>query len=234
MITEGTVVSDRYRLQETIASGTLCDVWRGTDEVLGRPLPSRSSDPNCTRQVSRRGSRPTPASSPRSGTAGPPIRTWSTPRRPSCSPGERPTPLSDIYSLGAVPTGACLVTHRSRMPTRWRSRCARFVTRRHRCRTTSRRRPRGGRTSDGQAAGGSVARRDGVGPGGPRRRWPDRLIVHSGDHVRRMVSPSTVMPTGGSGRGAGPPATDPSARLNRLPWHGQLMVPPETSVTMHP
>jgi hypothetical protein len=42
------------------------------------------------------------------------------------------------------------------------------------------------------------------------------------------------MPTGGSGDGAGPLTTDPSVMLNLLPWHGQLIVPPDTVPTMHP
>ena len=36
-----------------------------------------------------------------------------------------------------------------------------------------------------------------------------------------------------SGRDAGPFATEPS-RLYLLPWHGQLIVPPTTSLTVHP
>lgn len=33
---------------------------------------------------------------------------------------------------------------------------------------------------------------------------------------------------------AGPLATEPSAMLNLLPWHGQLMVPPDTEPTVQP
>jgi hypothetical protein len=32
----------------------------------------------------------------------------------------------------------------------------------------------------------------------------------------------------------GPLTTEPSVILNLLPWHGQLMVPPETVPTMQP
>src|SRR5690242_12259924 len=39
---------------------------------------------------------------------------------------------------------------------------------------------------------------------------------------------------GASGLPAGPWTTDPSLMLNWLPWHGQLMVPPETLLTMQP
>ena len=37
-----------------------------------------------------------------------------------------------------------------------------------------------------------------------------------------------------SGLGAGPWTTEPSLMLNLLPWHGQLMVPFETLLTMQP
>src|SRR6516225_2700908 len=42
------------------------------------------------------------------------------------------------------------------------------------------------------------------------------------------------MPTGGSGDAAGPLTTEPLVMLNLLPWHGQLIVPPDTVPTMHP
>src|SRR6516164_3520224 len=42
------------------------------------------------------------------------------------------------------------------------------------------------------------------------------------------------MLTGASGDGAGPLTTEPLVMLNRLPWHGQLIVPPDTVPTMHP
>jgi hypothetical protein len=44
----------------------------------------------------------------------------------------------------------------------------------------------------------------------------------------------TAIVAADSGEGAGPPATDPSAMWNLLPWHGQLMVPPETLLTVQP
>src|SRR3954451_22183190 len=49
-----------------------------------------------------------------------------------------------------------------------------------------------------------------------------------------MDVPCTVTDCSGSGRGAGPALTDPSATANLLPWHGQLMVPPTTSDTVQP
>src|SRR5215470_10615403 len=42
------------------------------------------------------------------------------------------------------------------------------------------------------------------------------------------------MLTGASGDGAGPLTTEPLAMLNLLPWHGQLIVPPDTVSTMQP
>src|SRR5215472_3379850 len=42
------------------------------------------------------------------------------------------------------------------------------------------------------------------------------------------------MLTGVSGDGAGPCTTEPLVMLNLLPWHGQLMVPPDTLLTMQP
>ena len=44
----------------------------------------------------------------------------------------------------------------------------------------------------------------------------------------------TAIVSAASAEGAGPPATDPSAMWNLLPWHGQLMVPPETLLTVQP
>jgi serine/threonine-protein kinase len=38
MVTSGVLLSGRYRLDERIASGGMGDVWRGTDEVLGRTI----------------------------------------------------------------------------------------------------------------------------------------------------------------------------------------------------
>src|SRR6185503_3909758 len=49
-----------------------------------------------------------------------------------------------------------------------------------------------------------------------------------------MESPLTVILRAGSAFGAGPFATDPSATLNLLPWHGQLIVPLATSPTWQP
>ena len=49
-----------------------------------------------------------------------------------------------------------------------------------------------------------------------------------------MEVPCTLMLTGGSGDAAGPLTTAPLAMLNLLPWHGQLIVPPDTLPTVHP
>ncbi|MBX6724066.1 MAG: serine/threonine protein kinase, partial [Dactylosporangium sp.] len=38
MLSPGVRLSNRYRLDERIASGGMGDVWRGTDEVLGRTI----------------------------------------------------------------------------------------------------------------------------------------------------------------------------------------------------
>ncbi len=54
MINPGTMLGQRYRLEERIASGGMGDVWRGTDEVLGRTiavkllLPSLLDEPGFT------------------------------------------------------------------------------------------------------------------------------------------------------------------------------------------
>src|SRR5262249_57908874 len=42
------------------------------------------------------------------------------------------------------------------------------------------------------------------------------------------------MLTGASGDRAGPCTTEPLVTLNLLPWHGQLMVPPDTLETVQP
>jgi hypothetical protein len=42
------------------------------------------------------------------------------------------------------------------------------------------------------------------------------------------------MATAGSGDAAGPLTTAPVVMLNLLPWHGQLIVPPDTLPTVHP
>src|SRR5258706_10764396 len=49
-----------------------------------------------------------------------------------------------------------------------------------------------------------------------------------------MASPLLSILTSGSLSVAGPRATVPSAILNLLPWHGQLIVPPSTSPTWQP
>src|SRR4051812_26307633 len=49
-----------------------------------------------------------------------------------------------------------------------------------------------------------------------------------------MESPSTAIFLAGSGFLAGPSATEPSAILNLLPWHGQLTVPSAILSTEHP
>src|SRR3954469_24132224 len=49
-----------------------------------------------------------------------------------------------------------------------------------------------------------------------------------------MESPLTLMAIAARGFLAGPFATEPSATLNLLPWHGQLIVPPDTSPTTQP
>src|SRR5215212_5850148 len=46
--------------------------------------------------------------------------------------------------------------------------------------------------------------------------------------------PSTVTGFSGSGFFAGPAVGAPSPTANLLPWQGQLMVPPATSLTLHP
>src|SRR5512138_2998955 len=38
MVSPGTMLGGRYRLDERIAGGGMGDVWRGTDEVLGRTV----------------------------------------------------------------------------------------------------------------------------------------------------------------------------------------------------
>ena len=38
MVSGGTVLGGRYKLDERIASGGMGDVWKGTDEVLGRTV----------------------------------------------------------------------------------------------------------------------------------------------------------------------------------------------------
>jgi len=38
MVSPGTLLSGRYRLDERIATGGMGDVWRGTDETLGRTV----------------------------------------------------------------------------------------------------------------------------------------------------------------------------------------------------
>ena len=38
MISPGVTLGGRYRLDERIAGGGMGDVWRGTDEVLGRTV----------------------------------------------------------------------------------------------------------------------------------------------------------------------------------------------------
>ena len=47
-----------------------------------------------------------------------------------------------------------------------------------------------------------------------------------GSQALVIESPLTLMATALSALLAGPFATEPSATLNALPWHGQLMVPP--------
>src|SRR5690349_17844764 len=44
----------------------------------------------------------------------------------------------------------------------------------------------------------------------------------------------TVTPLAGRGAVAGPALTSPVEMSKRLPWHPQLMVPSETSLTMQP
>src|SRR5207247_8917316 len=58
--------------------------------------------------------------------------------------------------------------------------------------------------------------------------------ARSGYQAWTIEVPCTLMLTGGSGDVAGPLTTAPLAMLNRLPWHGQLIVPPDTLPTVHP
>src|SRR5436305_8019461 len=57
MVSGGTVLGGRYKLDGRIASGGMGDVWRGTDEVLGRTvaikilLPSLLDEPGFARRV---------------------------------------------------------------------------------------------------------------------------------------------------------------------------------------
>ncbi|GGM65074.1 hypothetical protein GCM10011608_58040 [Micromonospora sonchi] len=56
MLTQGVVLSERYRLGERVATGGMGAVWRGTDLLLGREvavkvlLPALSADPEFTRR----------------------------------------------------------------------------------------------------------------------------------------------------------------------------------------
>jgi eukaryotic-like serine/threonine-protein kinase len=45
MVSSGVLLSGRYRLDERIASGGMGDVWRGTDEVLGRVIAIKVMQP---------------------------------------------------------------------------------------------------------------------------------------------------------------------------------------------
>src|SRR6476619_2519334 len=56
----------------------------------------------------------------------------------------------------------------------------------------------------------------------------------AGRQARTTELPSTATPFSGSGFFAGPAVGVPSATANLLPWHGQLIVPPTTSLTLHP
>ena len=49
-----------------------------------------------------------------------------------------------------------------------------------------------------------------------------------------ILSPWTVIRLSSRGLSAGGFTTEPSAILNLLPWHGQLIVPPDTVSTLHP
>ena len=42
MLSPGVQLGNRYRLDERIASGGMGDVWRGTDQVLGRTVAVKS------------------------------------------------------------------------------------------------------------------------------------------------------------------------------------------------
>jgi uncharacterized membrane protein len=69
------------------------------------------------------------------------------------------------------------------------------------------------------------------GPGSRGRRAVGRVTARQ---AWTMDVPWTLMVTGASGEVAGPLTTEPLAMLNLLPWHGQLMVPPDTVPTMQP
>src|SRR5205823_2680528 len=58
--------------------------------------------------------------------------------------------------------------------------------------------------------------------------------TRSGYQAWTIEVPCTLMLTGGSGDEAGPVTTAPLAMLNLLPWHGQLIVPPDTAAHAAP
>src|SRR5579859_2250831 len=71
------------------------------------------------------------------------------------------------------------------------------------------------------------------------RKWPAGYLRAGPALTGRIQAwmievPWTLMLTGASGEAAGPFTTEPLTMLNLLPWHGQLIVPPDTVVTMHP
>src|SRR4051812_24624552 len=58
--------------------------------------------------------------------------------------------------------------------------------------------------------------------------------AYAAAHARRIEFPSTLICSAGSGFGAGPASTEPSAMRYLLPWHGQSMVPFATVPTVQP
>src|SRR5690242_16573237 len=68
---------------------------------------------------------------------------------------------------------------------------------------------------------------------GPGRRGSGNA-ARSAYQAWTIDVPCTLMLTAGSGDVAGPLTTAPVVMLNRLPWHGQLIVPPDTLPTVHP
>lgn len=73
----------------------------------------------------------------------------------------------------------------------------------------------------------------------PQRDQPSQPRRATAHHERArqprlILPPATLISAGGSGRAAGPAATEPSLTLNRLWWQGQTMWPSLTEATEQP